>query len=259
VSLRAGLRWAGSIIGAGGVALCITIVSQGMRSVEKIGGVCASGNQPFTVAHQCPAGVPGLLTGGIFAGLFFLALFAFCASDRAKTAMLLSWSALFLVLGWNFLDSGLHPSGGGTSVGNLVCAAIFIVMGAVPLVWTVPQCFKALMGRDDDDASSSVGSFVGASAVRFNGPGGSGGGTSPAVTPTVWPTVTPAPAAAPATVASSAPTVTASRAAASAAAASGGDVASALQRLASLHASGDLTDTEYEEAKHKTLEEPRST
>ena len=248
------LRWAGSIIGAGGVALCITIVSQGMRSVEKIGGVCASGNTPFTIAHQCPAGVPGLLTGAIFAGLFFLALFVICVGERGRCTVMLTWSALFLTLGWNFLDSGLHPSTGGTSVGNLFCAALFILMGGVPLIWTIPACIKALLGEDDSTSTSAAVPFSGTS-VQFNSPTGwSGANVPPAVAPTVWPVETPAPAAAPRTVS----TAAASTAAASAAAA-GGDLAGALEKLASLHASGELSYTEYEEAKRKTLQNPRST
>lgn len=243
------LRWAGSIIGVGGVALCITVVSQGMRSVEKIGGTCASGNTPFTIAHPCPAGVPGLLTGGIFAGLFFLALFVICVGERGRSTVLLAWSALFLALGWNFLDFGLHPTTGGTSVGFLVCAVIFILMGGVPLLYTIPQCIKALLGQDDSTSTPTAQPFSGTN-VQFNSPTGWGPtNTPPALTPTVWPVVTPAPA-------------TASRSASTAAAsvtAAGGDVAGALEKLASLHASGELSDTEYEEAKRKTLQNPRST
>ena len=245
MSLRTVLRWAGSLIGAGGVALCITIVSESMRSVMKIGGVCASGAQAFTVAHPCPAGVPGLLTGSIFAGLAFLTLFAVCVGDRGRCTLLLAWSALFLALGWNFLDFGLHPTGGGTSIGFLVCAVVFILMGGVPLLYTVPQCLAALRGRDDDSTSSSAPKpFTASTGVQFTSPGSwPATGTTPTMSPTVWPVVTPAPAKAP-TVASTA---------------AGGDVATALERLASLHASGELSDTEYEEAKRKTLENPRST
>ncbi|MCC7365406.1 MAG: SHOCT domain-containing protein [Dehalococcoidia bacterium] len=48
----------------------------------------------------------------------------------------LSWSALFLSLGWNFLEYGLDPPGNGTSAdawGWLLCAVIFGLMGGVPL------------------------------------------------------------------------------------------------------------------------------
>src|SRR5271155_3117171 len=90
MSLRSILRWAGSLIGIGGFALCLVLVSQGMRSVEKIGGNCASGG-PYAIARPCPSGVPGLMTGGIFAGLFFLALFGFCVSSQGRVVLGLAW------------------------------------------------------------------------------------------------------------------------------------------------------------------------
>jgi hypothetical protein len=44
--------------------------------------------------------------------------------------MLLAWSMLFLSLGWNFLEFGLHaPGGGGLAIGWLVSAAAFFAMG----------------------------------------------------------------------------------------------------------------------------------
>jgi hypothetical protein len=244
MSVRSILRWAGSIIGIGGVALCITIVSQGMRSVEKIGGACQSGAQSSVTAHACPAAVPGLLTGGIFAGLAFLALFVVCVGERGRPVVLLAWPALFLTLGWNFLDSGLHPATGGTSVGFLVCAVTFIAMGGLPLLYIIPQLFQALRGRDDSTSTSTPRPFA-STRVQFSQPTPwSGMTTPPTMTPTAWPVVTPAPPTAP--PAASSPSAT-------------GDVAADLERLASLHARGELSDTEYDEAKRKTLETPRST
>ncbi len=240
------LRWAGSLIGIGGTAMCLTIVSQGMRSVEKIGGSCASGNTPYQIARPCPAGVPGLLTGGIFAGLFFLALFSACVGPRGRPVAVLAWPALFLTLGWNFLDYGIHAPGGGLSPGALVCAVIFIIMGAVPLVWLVPTLFNALTGHDGgDDTARSPFALPPALAtnVRLNPttPTWPAAGTASTSATSTWPTSAPL---------SSSTTSTPDR---------GTDVATALDRLASLHAKGDLTDTEYEEAKRKTLETPRST
>ena len=44
-----------------------------------------------------------------------------------------AWSALFLALGWNFLEYGFDPPAGGTSPGWLVCGFVFVLMGGVPL------------------------------------------------------------------------------------------------------------------------------
>src|SRR5262249_24723134 len=46
------------------------------------------------------------------------------------------WPALFLSLGFNFLEYGLDPAGDATGPewGWLFCAAVFALMGAVPLL-----------------------------------------------------------------------------------------------------------------------------
>jgi hypothetical protein len=251
MSLRSIVRWAGSLIGIGGFALCLVLVSQGMRSVEKIGGNCASGG-PYAIARPCPSGVPGLLTGGIFAGLFFLALFGFCVSSQGRVVLGLAWPALFLTLGWNFLDYGIHPpGGGGISFGFLIPAVLFIIMGAVPLYWVIPGCFHALRGDVDGSMTSQshavlpIAADIGAHAPAWPGTGTVGATTVPAGAPptavSAWPTSSPI---------SSSTTSTP---------AGGTDVAGELDQLASLHARGELSDQEYEEAKRKTLDTPRST
>jgi len=237
--MKTALRWAGSLIGAGGVAFCITVLYESMRAVQKIGGTCASGNQPFQVSHPCPNGVPGLMTGAIFGGLFFLALFAFCVGDRGRPAVMLAWPALFLSLGWNFLYFGINPPGGGTSWGFLVCAVLFILMGGAPLLYLVPTLWKALLGEDDGSSNATSKTVLPEFGM------GTSAMTSP---PSGWSTT----ATAPPTV-TSIPTV-ASTATTRPATATSGNIASELERLASLHARGDLNDTEYEEAKRKALD-----
>jgi hypothetical protein len=79
----------GSLVGIAGVAFAITLLSRSMRSVEKIGGFCASGG-PYQIAHQCPKGIGGLLPLSIFGGLIFLALFAFCTTAGGRSVLLLA-------------------------------------------------------------------------------------------------------------------------------------------------------------------------
>ena len=116
---RSVLRLVGSLVGIAGVAFSLTLLSRSMRAVQAIGGSCASGNTAFTIARRCPNGIAGTFPLAIFGGLIFLALFFFCVGDRGRSVAFLAWPALFLTLGWNFLDYGLHPTTGtgGVSVG----------------------------------------------------------------------------------------------------------------------------------------------
>jgi hypothetical protein len=103
-----------------------------MRVIMEVGGSCASGNTPFAIARPCPSGVPGLMIGSIFLGLIGLGIYAVNAFGINLT--LLAWPALFLSLGWNFLEYGVNPPGGGTSGGWLICGVLFVLMGGIPLV-----------------------------------------------------------------------------------------------------------------------------
>ena len=126
-----------TFVGALGVAAALTILFYCMRSVMEIGGSCASGNTPFEIARPCPDGVPGLMVGSIFGGLFFLAVYAFNAVGPNLT--FLAWPALFLSLGWNFLEFGVNPPGddGGLAFGWLICGVVFVAMGGIPLLFAL--------------------------------------------------------------------------------------------------------------------------
>jgi hypothetical protein len=229
---RSATRLTGSLVGVAGVACSLTVLSRSMRSVQSIGGFCASGG-PYQIAHHCPKGIGGLLPLSIFAGLGFLFLFAVSAGDTGRSLILLAWPALFLTLGWNFLDYGLHlTTGHGINGGFLICAVLFIVMGAVPLIWLLPQLRRVITGRPDPsdvpDAPGHV-PLVGATSVRFNPP--------PSSSTPAWGTGTGVrfdspPATAPST---------------------GQDVAGELERLAALHRRGELTDAEYGAAKRQAI------
>ena len=233
---RSATRLVGSLVGLGGVAFSLTLVSRSMRAVQSIGGFCASGG-PYQIAHQCPKGVAGLLPLSIFGGLGFLLLFAVCAGDAGRSLLLLAWPALFLSLGWNFLDYGFHlTSGSGTNGGFIVCAVLFIVMGAVPLFWLLPRLWRVITGTPDpSDAPRAPGHvpLMGATSVQFTPP--------PSSSPPAWGTGS--------SVRMVSPPSTATATAPSA----GKDVAGELERLASLHRRGELTDAEYEAAKAQAI------
>ena len=121
-------------IGMAGVSGALTVLWFSMRAVMEIGGSCASGNVPYQFSRPCPSGVPGLMIGSIFLGLAFLALYAVTAVGPNLT--LFAWPALFISLGWNFMDFGVSPPDGseGPVWGWVICGVIFLLMGGIPLV-----------------------------------------------------------------------------------------------------------------------------
>src|SRR4051794_40100320 len=133
--LRSVLLLAG---GVAGLAMCITLVFLGMRSVMDIGGACADGG-PYVSVQPCRAGPTGALLIGMF-GLFLFGGIAMWFGTRVggiwAAAPLLAWSGLFLSLGWNFLDYGaVNPPGDeGIIWGWAFCGVTFVVMGALPLI-----------------------------------------------------------------------------------------------------------------------------
>jgi hypothetical protein len=147
-----------TFIGLAGSVACLTILYLSMRSVMAVGGTCASGNTPYAIRTPCPTGVPGLMIGSIFLGLGFLFLYALSAIG--PNLVFLAWPALFLSLGWNFLDFGLNPPGGTGGGGWLVCAVVFILMGGVPLVigiWAVVKGHESKLRTMDADRVRVIG------------------------------------------------------------------------------------------------------
>lgn len=112
-----------------GTATSMTVLWLSMRAVLALGGFVASGG-PYVIAHQAPTWV-WLLPVSIV--LLIVCMFAsqeLNSSFETPSLMLVAWSMLFLSLGWNFLEFGLHPpGGGGLSVGWLVSAAAFFATG----------------------------------------------------------------------------------------------------------------------------------
>ena len=120
-----------------GIAAAFTVLFFAMRSVMDIGGSCASGNVPYEITRPCPDGVPGLMVGSIFGGLILIAVYAFNAVGPNLT--LLAWPALFLSLGWNFLEYAFSPPDGSDGIvwGWLVCGVLFVLMGGLPLLFGI--------------------------------------------------------------------------------------------------------------------------
>ena len=147
-------------VGTLGFVVCLTMLSQSMRSVMDVGGACASGGA-YEIRQQCPTGVAWIMPVSIFAGLAFLALGAAGVfSQGGPRPYLFAWSALFLALGWNFLEYGFDaPSGSGASWGWIVCGVVFVLMGGAPLLALFSRSAArwALWGpaADDEPATTS--------------------------------------------------------------------------------------------------------
>jgi drug/metabolite transporter (DMT)-like permease len=222
---------------AGGAA-CMTLLFLGMRSVMEIGGACAEGGA-FVPVRPCPKGIPLVMIGGIWGGIIFLGLYVWRGIRAgAPSFVALAWPALFLSLGWNFLEFGLDPPGdGGLVWGWLVCAFIFALMGGLPLIAILPAMFRSLTGRHEP-----LGATAPAAALRTQlkaaakwKPPASGSRTSGA------------------SASSSARPARSSEAPPEAAVTD--DVVSSLERLQKMRSEGALSEEEFRAAKKKVLEE----
>jgi hypothetical protein len=123
------------LLGVAGMAASITLLFLGMRAVMQVGGFCADGG-PYVIETHCPPGVALVMT------LTFPALFVFgglmlwkgsAIGEGWAALTMLAWPALFLSLGWNFLEFGVNPPGGGLAFGWLIPGVMFMLLGGVPL------------------------------------------------------------------------------------------------------------------------------
>lgn len=232
-------RVAGYLLGIGALAFCITLLWLGMRAVMDLGGFCASGG-PYQIAVECPDAVIASTPLSIFGGFLAAGLIVWGAAGLPGAWMslvFLAWPALFLSLGWNFLEYGFFPPEGGWIWSWLVCGVLFVLMGAVPLIAAIGW------GREESHGERAYAS--GRVVVR----------PRPVTATTGDPRVAYRPGAA---------TATATAATGSAASAGSTDpdpapmsepLVDRLERLAAMRRRGDLTSAEYETAKTATLAE----
>ena len=220
---------------------CLTLVFLGMRSVMEIGGACAEGG-PYVAVQPCPDGAALALIGGVF-GLFAAAGLMIWFGSRLGAGyvflVFLGWPALFISLGFNFLQFGLNPPGGESAVewGFVVPGVMFWLMGGLPLVFGILGWRAARNGRATPAAvtvNRLRDSVTLPNRVEF-APNSFG-----------------APRPAPAVAAAEAPAGSRSRA---------DDVdevlVDELERLSRLHAAGSLSDDEFAAAKARILANQR--
>lgn len=129
------------LLGVAGLATCLTLVFLSMRAVMDVGGFCAEGG-PYEIQTHCPQGTELLLPLSIFGGLGSAALMGWkgqLLGSPFGTLVALAWPALFISLGWNFLEYGLFADKNGVVWGWLIPGIVFEVMGIVPLVGLLPS------------------------------------------------------------------------------------------------------------------------
>ena len=193
----------------------ITLLFLGMRAVMDIGGACAEGG-PFVPVRPCPDGVPALMIGGIWIGLIASFVYAWASIGAGIPSFVgLLWPALFMSLGWNFLQYAFDPPFGEAVVyGWLVPGVLFELMGAIPLwFWLKNLGAAPVIGTRIRSALFPPGTKAMATALRAMRD------ARAATTPS----------------------------------SSNPDMVSELERLDKLHRSGALSDTEYEKAKRRLL------
>jgi hypothetical protein len=246
----------------------------------EIGGACAEGG-PYQVRQECPDGATELLFGGTWGGLIGAGIFGLSARGLGGNygrLLLWAWPALFLSLGWNFLEYGLDPPGDqeGVVAGWMVSAVLFGLMGGLPLLFLIrPSQLRATFwppDREDWEAADRAVPFGGIISRSFRRAGAPGRTHAP---PTTLSSDSPAPPAYqstwereahPATMPTTAapgglwtglpgtPMATAGTAPPSGGTpASTVDVVGQLERLARLRQSGALDEEEYERAKRSIL------
>ena len=183
-------------------------------------GTCASGG-PYVSARPCPAGTGGqilALVGAVFGVLIAGAIYALRGGNRRQGRIgfgIMLWTLGFVMLGGATLVSAFGPaSSGGSKLGAIIMAGIFIPMGLAPLLWA------AFSGSGDDDSPS------GAPAIQPHAFGAPPAARYPAVFV-------------------SAPGLQTNG--------NGTDSLDQLEKLAKLHADGALTDAEFAAAKAKIL------
>jgi hypothetical protein len=224
---------------------CLTLVYESMRAVMDVGGACASGGA-YQIRQQCPDGVAWVMPVDIF-GMCFAGVFTFLGvfPNGGPRPYVFAWSALFLALGWNFLDYGFDAPGGGTEVGWLVCGFIFVAMGGVPLLFLLsPRAAHwSLWGPDGQRGDDHLHPYkpppVRAPQATTSAATSSAPYARPNSAPVAWSSV---PVTTVSTVAQRDP-------------AGNGDVVERLATLADLRERGMLDDDEYERAKRAVLDE----
>ena len=149
------------LVGVVGLAMCLTLVWLSMRAVMNVGGFCAEGG-PYVIETSCPEGTPLAITFGIFGLFLFGGMMVWkgvSIGGPYAGLVALAWPALFISLGWNFLEYAFNPPGpAGQAIvwGWLIPGVVFIVMGAGPLLLALDIGKDGLVGSARASAANRI-------------------------------------------------------------------------------------------------------
>jgi hypothetical protein len=234
-------------LGTVGFVFCLTLMFDAMRAVMDVGGTCASGG-PFKIRQECPEGTAWMFPAAIFGGLASLGIGAIgMFRQGGPRPFAFAWSALFLALGWNFLDYAFDPpGGGGLEWGWLVCGVVFVLMGGLPLLFLLsPTGVRTtLWGPSSKAREAPARTQRGSSSSRTPSRASATTGVTVAAPAPTGPTTTTR-----ATTTRSPRTTDDRRSDAE------GDIVGRLERLAALKDRGAIDAEEYERAKDMILRE----
>ncbi|MEV6982270.1 hypothetical protein AB0M95_13550 [Sphaerisporangium sp. NPDC051017] len=110
----------------GGLACCLTLLFLEFRALMTMGGAC------FDRIAGCPQDAVWIMPVSILGGAAALGVYALGRLPVGPSLSLLVWPALFLSLGWGFLEAAL--AGPGFMWGFLICAVLFALIGGGPLL-----------------------------------------------------------------------------------------------------------------------------
>ncbi|RJP33622.1 MAG: hypothetical protein C4536_03965 [Actinobacteria bacterium] len=156
-------QWLWLILLPLGFAFLLTCLFLAMRGVMDLGGMVAVGG-PYEIAHPAPGYwwiFPVAIIGciaivfvsvGIFplgggsmsqvASPFPNAGMLSASDSKASLVAVLFWPAIFLSLGWNFLEYGFFKAEG-LAWGWAVCGVVFVAMGGFPLYLVLRKVSRA--------------------------------------------------------------------------------------------------------------------
>jgi len=231
-----------TVVGVFMFAAGLTILFSGMRAVMAVGGYCASGG-PYEIRQPCPDGT-GLIVFGIFGGLIGTGLVVAGTFRGGPKLYALAWPALFVSLGWNFLEFGVNPPPPTTGLvwGWLICGVLFMAMGGIPLLFLLFGAKLVFWGSGAPPGAATAAAtapirkaadLTRTSVARF------GGTTVPSSRPTPPPPGLPVPPSPGRPPPGPEP--------------GDADLISDLERLSVLHRGGHLTDAEFAQAKSARL------
>lgn len=150
-------------------------------------GTCASGNQPYVIANECPDKVPataGLMVGGLLGALIGAAVFAFRGTPPWGGGRggwsgglfgwgTFAWGAFFGASGAAILISSLTsesiPADG--ELGGAIVGITFLAMGVPALLIALWSAIGSLRSRDERPAATAAAGYGTLGATSAAAPG----------------------------------------------------------------------------------------